>query len=100
MLALIIFLYGIGGAPVCHYNVDNLKWIGKAIMKSISLNLWGFIGKYLGVIANGPDAYAAVIPKIQQVISYAIRNLVDELRKMPLINKPGQDVETFGSQVI
>ena len=30
----------------------------------------------------------------------AIRNLVDELRKMYLIKEPGQDVKKFGSQVI
>ena len=33
-------LNGIGGAPVCDYDVDDLKWTGKAIMNSIYLYLW------------------------------------------------------------
>ena len=90
---------GIGGAPVCDYNVDNLKWSGKAIMNSISLNLWESIDKYSGIRANGISTYAAIILKIQQVSSSEIRNIVDGLRKMSLIKESGQEVETLGSQV-
>ena len=45
---------GIGGAPVCDYDVDSLKWIIKAIMNSISLDIWDSIDKYLGIYSNGP----------------------------------------------
>ena len=49
-----LVLTGIGGAPVCDYDVDNLKWSGKDIMNSISLDIWDSIEKYLGIRANGP----------------------------------------------
>ena len=44
----------IGGAPVCYYHVNNLKWSSKAIMNSIYLDIWESIEKYLGIGANGP----------------------------------------------
>ena len=69
-------------------------------MNSISLYLWVSIEKYLGIGANGPATYAAVISKIHQVSLSAICNLVDDLSKISLIKEPGQDVKAFGSQVI
>ena len=55
-------------------------------MNSISLDLWESIERYSGIGSNRPATYASIILNIQQVISSAIRNLVDELRKMYLIN--------------
>ena len=95
-----LVLTRIGGAPVCDYYVDNLKWIGEAILNSISLDLWESIEKYLLIKGNGPDTYAAVNSKIWQVRSSVIRNLVDELRKVSIIKEPGQDAEIFLSQVL
>ena len=54
-------LTGIGGAPFCKYNVNNLKWSDKAIMNSIFLDLWESTEKYLGIRANGPATYTSVI---------------------------------------
>ena len=51
----------IGGAPVCDYNVNNLKWGGKSIMNRISLDLWGSIEKYFGIEYNRPATYTDVI---------------------------------------
>jgi hypothetical protein len=93
-------LAGIANLPVCEYDVDNLKWSGRAIMNSISLDLWETIEKDVGVGANGPVTYAAVISKIQQVSASSVRSLVDKLKKMHLLQEPGQDVEIFGSRVI
>ncbi len=91
---------GIGTAPPCEYDIDNLKWSGKAIMNSISLDLWETIEKDVGVGSNGPVTYAAVISKIQQVSASSVRALVDNLKKMHLLQEPGQDVEAFGSKII
>ena len=93
-----LVLTGIRGAPVCDYDVDNLKWSGKAIMNIIYLDLWESTDKYLGFEANEPDNYAEVISKIHQVRYSAIHNIVDGLRNMYLIKEPGQDVNTFGYQ--
>ena len=58
------------------------------------------IEKDLVIGANGPTTYASVISKIRQFRSFAIRNLVDELRKMYFIKEPVQDVNIFGSRLI
>ena len=57
-------------------------------MNSIYLYIWESIERDLGIRANGPATYAAVISKIQQVSSFVIRNLVGDLRKMSLTKKP------------
>ena len=90
----------IRGATICDYDVDNLKWISKSIMNSISLDLWAFIEKYLGIRSNIHANYTAIISNIQQISFSEICNLVDDLSKMSLIKEPGEDVETFGSQFI
>ena len=69
-------------------------------MSSIYLDLWESIDKYLGIEANGRATYTAVISKIQQVRQSAICNLVNDLRKIYSIKEPGQDIDTFRSQVI
>ena len=89
-----------GGTPVCDYGVDNLKWNGKSIMNSTSIDICESIEKDLGIRANGHTTYASVISKIRQFRSFAIRNLVDELRKMYFIKEPVQDVNIFGSRLI
>jgi hypothetical protein len=91
---------GIGAAPPCKHDIDNLKWSGKAIMNSISLDLWETVEKDVGVGSNGPVTCAAVISKIQQVSASSVRALVDNLKKMHLLQEPGQDIEAFGSKVI
>jgi hypothetical protein len=87
-------------SPPCDYDLDNLKWSGKAILNSISLPLWETVEKDLGVDASGPEAFAAVVYKLQQVSSAAVRTLVDELKALSLLKEPGQDVEIFGGRVV
>jgi hypothetical protein len=84
----------------CDYDLDNLKWSGKAILNSVSLPLWETVEKDLGVDASGPEAFAAVVYKLQQVSSAAVRALVDELKNLSLLKEPGQDVEIFGGRVV
>jgi hypothetical protein len=92
---------GIGESPPCDYDINNLKWSGKAIMNSIALDLWETIEKEdVGIGANGPATYTAVIAKIQQVSASAVRTMVNTLKQMSLIKEPGQDVETFGSKIV
>jgi hypothetical protein len=59
-------------SPPCDYDLDNLKWSGKAILNSMSLPLWEIVERDLGVDASGPEAFAAVVYKLQQVSSAAI----------------------------
>ncbi len=84
---------------VCDYDLDNLKWSGKAILNSITLALWETVEKDLGVDTSGPKAFASVVFKLQHVSLAAVRSLVDELRGLSLIREPGQDVEIFGGRV-
>jgi hypothetical protein len=86
--------------PPYDYDLDNLKWSGKAILNSVSLPLWETVEKDLGVDVTGPEAFAAVVYKLQQVDSAAIRALVDELKNLSLLKEPGQDVEIFGRRVV
>jgi hypothetical protein len=86
--------------PPCNYDLDNLKWSGKAILNTVSLPLWETVEKDLGVDATGPEAFAAVVYKLQQVSSAAFRALADELKNLSLIKEPGQDVEIFGGRVV
>jgi hypothetical protein len=82
------------------YDLDNLKWSGKAIMNSVALDIWESIEKDVRIGANGPRTFAAVIAKIQQASSSSVRTMVNILKKPSLIKEPGQDVEAFGSKVI
>ena len=85
---------------VCEYDLDNLKWIGKAIMQSISLKLWETTKKYLGCDPLVPESFVAVVYKLQYVNLAAVHVLVKELQYPNLINEPGQDVDIFGGRVI
>ena len=85
---------------VCEYDLDNLKWSGKAIMQSISLELWETIKKDLDCNPSGPEAFAAVVYKLQEVNLDAVCLLIEEIQALKLINEPGQDVNIFGGQVI
>jgi hypothetical protein len=84
---------------VCDYDLDNLRWSGKAVLNSVSLELWETVEKDLGADAVGPEVFTAVVYKLQQVSSAAVRSLVDDLKKLSLIKEPGQDVDIFGGKV-
>ena len=86
--------------PVCPYNTDNLRRSGKAIMASVTLELWEGLKKTLGTDPTGPEYFFAGIGNLQQANSAASRTLVEELKGMSLIKKPGQDVNVFGDRVV
>jgi hypothetical protein len=86
--------------PTCNYDLDNLKWNGKAILNSITLALWKTVEKDLGVDASGPEVFASVVSKLQQVSSAAVQTLVDELKGLSLLKEPRQDVKIFGGKVV
>ena len=77
--------------PPCDYGLDNLMWSGTAILNSVSLPLWETVEKDLGIDASDPETFAAVVYKLQQVSSTAVRALVDKLKSLSLIKEPGQD---------
>jgi hypothetical protein len=84
----------------CDYNLDNLKWSGKAILNSVSLPLWETVENDLCVHGSGPKAFAAVVYKLQQVSSGAVQTLVDKLKALSLLKEPGQDVKIFGGRIV
>jgi hypothetical protein len=49
--------------PVCDYDLNNLKWSGKAILDSVSLELWETVEKDLGAAAVGSEVFAAGVYK-------------------------------------
>lgn len=69
---------GVSESPSCNYDINNLKWSGKAIMNSITLDLWETIEKDVGIRANGLTTYAAVIAKLQLVSASTIRTNVEQ----------------------
>jgi hypothetical protein len=86
--------------PVCSYDLDNLKWSGRAVLNSITVALWDTLETQIGVDATGPEAYIAIINHLQQVSSGAIRLLVKELKELCLIDEPGQDVGEFIKKIV
>jgi hypothetical protein len=87
-------------SPPCNYNLDNLKWSGKAILNSVTFALWETVKKDLGVDASGPEAFTTVVYKLQQVGSAAVHALVDKQKDLSLLKEPGQDAEIFGGRVV
>jgi hypothetical protein len=78
--------------PICDYALDNSKWrSGKVILDSVSLELcWETVEKALGADAVGPEPFAAIIYKLQQVsFLAAVRSLVDDLKKLPAVTHYG-----------
>ena len=86
--------------PVCTYNTDSLRWSGKAIMASVTIDWWEGLEKTLGTDPTGPEAFFAVIKTLQQTKSAASRTLVEELKWMSLIKEPRQDVDAFVDCVV
>ena len=84
---------------VCTYDQDNLKWSGKALVNSISLELWNSIEKEVGYGATGPEVFIAILDKMQQVTDAAVRKMVDKLKGMTLKDEPAQNCDTFCNKV-
>ena len=63
--------------PVCPDDTDNLRWSGKAIVASVTLELWEGLKKTLGTDPTGPEAFFTVIGKLQHTNSAASQTLVE-----------------------
>ena len=85
--------------PVCPYNLDNLKWSGKAMINSISQYLWQCIEKEVGYSATGPEIFVSVVEKTQQISDASLRIMVEKLRELKLKNEPAQDCDTFAIKI-
>lgn len=66
----------------------------------MSLPLWETVEKDLGADDSGPEAFAAVVYKLQQVSSAAVRTLVDKLKDLSPLKEPGEDIKIFGGRVV
>ncbi len=85
--------------PACPYDHDNLSWSEKAVRDSISMALWSTIEKDLTFGASGPEVFAAIIDKVQQVSASAVRSLTNDLEELTITKVPRQDVDVFSSTV-
>jgi len=90
------------GGTACPYDVDNLRWSGKAILSSITQDLWIRIEKELPVAheTTGPHALAAVVSHMQQINASSVRQLVKQLEALSLKKESEQNVLTFGDRVL
>ena len=88
--------------PPCSFDIDNLRWSGKAIVASIGQDMWRTVEKEIltddGV--SGPHAFQIIIGHLQQTNSSSVRQLVTKLEKMVLKDESGQNVITFGDKVM
>ena len=72
--------------PVCSYDLRNLEWSGKSILASVDLTLWEELEKELPYRPSGPEVFAAVVTKIQQVNASAVRGFSSRgLSRPPLV---------------
>ena len=85
--------------PICNSDWNNLDWSGKAVLASITFELWENIEKYLEYDTSGPGIFCGIIQNQKQVNSSAVCALVQALKKMRLVDEPGQDVENFGNKM-
>ena len=87
-------------AGPCTFDEDNLIWSGKAVLNSISLDMWESIEKSLPPYPSGPEVFGAVIRKKQYLNASSVRKMVDQLQGMKLISEPGQNVNTFANKIL
>ena len=92
---------GVDKSDICLYDIDNLRWSGRAILDSIGSEVWFRIEKELprGRDPTGPEVFTSIIQNMKQVNSSSVRQLINKLEKMKLKDEPGQDVLSFGDKV-
>jgi hypothetical protein len=86
-------------APVCHHDVDNLTFSGKVIERSIDLALWEMVEREMGTARSGPLMFLHIVRRLQQTNAPAIRNMIEELRKLSIRNYPGQNAELLSDDI-
>ena len=67
--------------PVCNFECDNIILSVKAVITSITIEMWDTIEKYLGYDASGSEVFFSIIQKQQQVNCSAVCALVQALEK-------------------
>ena len=67
--------------PICNFYFDNITWRRKALLESITLEIWDTIKKDLGYNATGPKVFCAIIQKQQLVNSSDVCTLVQASQK-------------------
>lgn len=93
---------GIGGATECHYDLYNLRWRVKALLRSVSRDVWVRIEKELPTFEepSGPEIFCTIVSHVQQVNSSSVRQMVGDLEKIILKEEGGKDVLVFGDKVL
>ena len=93
---------GVSGRDPCHFDLDNLRWSGKSLLRSITKEVWIRIEKELPINAepSGPEVFSLIISHVQQVNSSSVRKLISKLYEMTLKDEPGQDVQLLGDKVL
>jgi hypothetical protein len=86
--------------PACPYDETNLLWSGKAIVNSVSMQLWSQFEQDLSLDASGPEVFMAVVHKKQVTTSTTTRTLIRELEDMKLTNVPGHNVIEHARAVV
>ena len=71
-----------GREPPCRFDVANLQMSGVAMMQSVTLQLWQDVEVGFDDEPTGPEVFAAVVDRLQQVMASAVRSLVDRLKTM------------------
>jgi Zinc knuckle len=86
-------------ALVCQYDLDNLRWSGRAVMASLKSEFWELLRAVVPMDASGPVLFLAVIYHLQQTSAAAVRLLLKELQVLNLVQEPGQNVVSFVQKV-
>ena len=84
----------------CIFDDDSLLWSGKAILNSISLEIWEIIEKSSPPYPLGPKVFCAIIRKKQYLNESSVRKMVNDFQGMNIIPEPGQDVNTFSNMIL
>ena len=77
---------GVGGRkinflPICNFAHNNISWVGKSVLTSITIEIWENIKKDLRYDASVSEVFCTIIQKQQQVNSSAVCALDQSLQK-------------------
>ena len=85
--------------PVCPFDLDNLRWSGRAISSSLKTEFWNRLRSVWPMDTPGPLLFVAAVSHLQQTSAAAVRILERELMTLRLTQEPGQHVVNFVQKV-
>ena len=90
---------GVGEAPICTFDKDNLQMSGTMIRHSLDIDMLKKLENDVPAQATGPEVFAAVVNIHQALSSSAVRVLVTQLQALKLAKEPAENVESFADKV-